>query len=246
MLVNETFLSFQGEGAWAGARTFFVRMQGCNLRCSWCDTKSTWWRSSGKEYTADELFEEIQKYKVYTDDYFDICITGGEPLLQQNDKEFKKFVRMMRFAGHQITLETNGTIIPIGDIANYFSIISVSPKLLSMQDPNVRTPSISRENIEEKANFFRYFTNCIANSSTARVIFKFVVSPNKEVFEDCISEIELLLQYSIIDNRNIWLMPIGTQAVDVIAASKEVLMLVQQKRLPFSVSSRFQAIFGCR
>lgn len=98
--MNEIFYSIQGEGVYMGIPMVFVRFTGCNLRCSWCDTKYAW--EEGKEMKIDEILAEIKKYKTNW-----VCITGGEPLLQE---DIYKFIDRLLNMGYKILLETNGSI----------------------------------------------------------------------------------------------------------------------------------------
>jgi 7-carboxy-7-deazaguanine synthase len=75
--VSEIFDSIQGEGALAGRPSTFVRLQGCTVGCSWCDTKYAWPLDGGTKMTVAEIFEQVHRPH--------IVITGGEPLLQDLD-----------------------------------------------------------------------------------------------------------------------------------------------------------------
>ncbi|MBM3244894.1 MAG: 7-carboxy-7-deazaguanine synthase QueE [Candidatus Omnitrophica bacterium] len=100
--ISEVFDSVQGEGIFLGEKQLFVRFHGCNLNCSFCDTK----QDNFKEYQAHELLEEI---KSYHDDYHSISFTGGEPLLQ---KDFlKELLFYTSCYGFKNYLETNGTLV---------------------------------------------------------------------------------------------------------------------------------------
>lgn len=98
MLVNEIFLSIQGESMSAGFPTIFVRFTGCNLRCHYCDT--TYAYEDGKEMSPKEVYEEVEKLH-----YKRVCITGGEPLLQ---KELNELLGLLE--GYLVTIETNGAL----------------------------------------------------------------------------------------------------------------------------------------
>ncbi|AEV69781.1 radical SAM protein [Acetivibrio clariflavus] len=98
MLVNEIFLSIQGESLSTGFPTVFVRFTGCNLRCSYCDT--TYAYEEGESMSPSEIFERIKAL-----DYKRVCITGGEPLLQKDLKELLELLR-----GYTVTIETNGAV----------------------------------------------------------------------------------------------------------------------------------------
>ena len=60
MLVKEIFLSIQGEGAYTGYPTLFVRFQGCNLRCKYCDTKDSIPPSGGRNLTTGQIITELK------------------------------------------------------------------------------------------------------------------------------------------------------------------------------------------
>lgn len=100
MIINEIFYSIQGEGKYTGLPTVFIRTTGCNLRCSFCDTKYAY--EEGEKLTVNQIKHKIEKYKCKN-----ICITGGEPLIQEEIPDLiKELVRKKYF----ITIETNGSI----------------------------------------------------------------------------------------------------------------------------------------
>ena len=101
--VNEIFVSVSGERGWCkqGDWVTFIRLDGCNLKCSYCDTKETQNGNQHTEMTVEEVVDRVQTH--------DVIITGGEPLLQEDtalliDALFDKFKR--------VSVETNGTIVP--------------------------------------------------------------------------------------------------------------------------------------
>lgn len=100
--IREIFFSAAGEGLRQGEPTIFIRFSGCNLRCSFCDTKYAW--KGGKELLPAEILDEIallkKKYKTNW-----VCLTGGEPLLQ----DVGILVRLLRRASFRVHIETNGT-----------------------------------------------------------------------------------------------------------------------------------------
>jgi 7-carboxy-7-deazaguanine synthase len=130
MKINEIFYSIQGEGRWTGLPNIFIRSTGCNLRCSFCDTKYAY--ENGVEMTINKIMLEIRKYPCKY-----VCITGGEPLLQTDildliDNLIKK--------DYKISIETNGSI----DIKKITRIASL---MISM---DVKCPS---SNMHEKTCF---------------------------------------------------------------------------------------------
>ena len=104
--INEIFKSLQGESSYMGLPCVFVRLTGCNLRCSWCDTKYAY--DEGTEYTTEALISIIEKFNVKLVEF-----TGGEPLLQKD--ELIPIMEYLLSKKYKILLETNGSI-PLNDI----------------------------------------------------------------------------------------------------------------------------------
>jgi 7-carboxy-7-deazaguanine synthase len=99
MKINEIYYSIQGEGQWIGYPNIFIRTTGCNLRCTYCDTKYSY--ENGKKMSKNDVLNEIQKYPCKK-----VCITGGEPLIQ---KETYELVDILLKEDYMICLETNGS-----------------------------------------------------------------------------------------------------------------------------------------
>lgn len=102
MIVSEIFSSIQGEGTFLGVPATFIRFVGCNLKCSFCDTKKTW---EGKPEGTDMSIEEIVNKAIEFDNNL-IVITGGEPCLQPLLQDLIDALRVRHF---YVTIETNGT-----------------------------------------------------------------------------------------------------------------------------------------
>jgi len=121
--IAEVFDSVQGEGLYLGERQVFVRFFGCNLSCSFCDTKL----NRFLEYEPDELFREI---KLYPDDFHSVSFTGGEPLLQH---EFlRDIIKLNKKHGLKNYLETNGTLYQqLEDVIDDIDIVAMDVKLPS-------------------------------------------------------------------------------------------------------------------
>lgn len=108
MRINEIFTSLSGEadgfGLQGGLATF-VRLQGCNLECTWCDTKYARNFDDWEELSVVEVATQCTTHH--------IIITGGEPLLQQEEvAELIELLCSMGRRDHLITVETNGSILP--------------------------------------------------------------------------------------------------------------------------------------
>ncbi|MEA3560955.1 MAG: 7-carboxy-7-deazaguanine synthase QueE [Candidatus Omnitrophota bacterium] len=121
--ISEIFTSLQGEGIYQGLPQVFVRTFGCNLKCSFCDTRLTGY----KEYSAGEIVEIIEGFN---NNFHSLALTGGEPLVQ---KEFlKRLLEKLKGPGWKIYLETNGTLPgSLEEIINWIDIVSVDLKLPS-------------------------------------------------------------------------------------------------------------------
>jgi 7-carboxy-7-deazaguanine synthase len=100
MKANEIFTSIQGETSFAGLPFTFVRLTGCNLRCSYCDTQYAY--EEGTEWSIDRVMEEIQQRSISR-----VVVTGGEPLLQN---ETPVLCSLLSDKGLIVLLETNGSI----------------------------------------------------------------------------------------------------------------------------------------
>ncbi|MBC8182341.1 radical SAM protein [candidate division KSB1 bacterium] len=100
MKVNEIFYSIQGESTFAGLPCVFVRLTGCILRCSYCDTKYAY--EEGEEKSIDEIIKIVNSYNCNL-----VEITGGEPLLQSETVELtNKLVENQKV----VLVETNGSL----------------------------------------------------------------------------------------------------------------------------------------
>jgi len=100
MEICEIFYSIQGEGVWMGYPTVFVRVSGCNLRCRYCDT--TYAYGPGEVMSIDDVMERVDGFGVRY-----VCVTGGEPLLQEDTV---LLVDRLLKRGYKVSLETNGSI----------------------------------------------------------------------------------------------------------------------------------------
>lgn len=99
MQVTEIFQSIQGESSYAGRPCVFVRLTGCNLRCTWCDTEYSF--HGGRRMTLDEVLAEVRRYPAKL-----VEITGGEPMLQP--AAVKELSTRLLSEGYTVLLETSG------------------------------------------------------------------------------------------------------------------------------------------
>lgn len=104
MKIHSIFLSLDGEvNHWGqGMPSVFVRLQGCNLHCSYCDVPGAQ-EQKDDNYTVDQVFEIIRGYGCTK-----VTITGGEPLLQED--EIHQLLNRLFPHNYHISIETNGTL----------------------------------------------------------------------------------------------------------------------------------------
>ena len=112
--LTEIFFSLQGEASRAGLPTVFVRLTGCPLRCTWCDT--TYSFTGGQPSSVEAVLAEVARYPARQ-----VCVTGGEPLAQ---KECLALLTALCDAGYDVSLETSGAL----DIAG------VDPRVSRIRD----------------------------------------------------------------------------------------------------------------
>lgn len=101
MQITEIYKSLQGESTYAGMPCVFVRLTGCNLRCSWCDSEYTF--HGGRKLTVEQILDEVSRLSPGGGL---VEITGGEPMLQE--RELVPLMEQLRDRHYQILLETSG------------------------------------------------------------------------------------------------------------------------------------------
>ena len=98
--ISEIFHSIQGESSRVGLPTVFVRLTGCPLRCTWCDTEYAF--TGGSSMSIAEVLGHVAQYRCKS-----VCVTGGEPLAQKGCLEL---LRLLCDAGYSVSLETSGAL----------------------------------------------------------------------------------------------------------------------------------------
>jgi 7-carboxy-7-deazaguanine synthase len=121
--VSELFESIQGEGPGAGEPCSFVRLAGCDLRCSWCDSSHAWENTGVEPRAPAELAVWVRAAGSRR-----VVITGGEPLEQQ--PSLTELVALLP-RELPVDVETNGTIVPVPELFERVARWMVSPKLSS-------------------------------------------------------------------------------------------------------------------
>lgn len=101
MQITEIYKSLQGESTYAGLPCIFVRLTGCNLRCTWCDSEYTF--QGGRKMAPDQVWNEVKRL---SPNGGLVEITGGEPMLQE--RELIPFMQRLLDDGYRVLLETSG------------------------------------------------------------------------------------------------------------------------------------------
>jgi len=135
MKITEIFFSLQGETSFVGLPTIFIRLTGCPLRCSYCDTAYAF--SGGENKSIEDVLAEIQQYKTRY-----VTVTGGEPLAQ---KECIPLLTALCDRGYTVSLETSGAL----------SMQAVDERVFKIMD--IKTPS-SLESLKNNFDNLAYLT----------------------------------------------------------------------------------------
>lgn len=111
MRINSIFRSVDGEVNYygQGAITTFIRMQGCNLRCSYCDSLQAVGKHAGVKMSHADIMANLRRLKAQK-----VTITGGEPLIQQDD--LAGLMYLLKQKRYKVTIETNGSFEPLYNI----------------------------------------------------------------------------------------------------------------------------------
>lgn len=163
LYVQERFVSVQGEGILTGVPSSFLRLSGCNLRCTWCDTPRASWEPEGEHLHLEEVVRWAATGPRH------VVVTGGEPLLQS---AVEVLCEALKNAGHHITIETAGTVFrPV-----QADLMSLSPKL-SGSTPEHPTWSVRHEATRLQADVLTSYVSGWQHQ------LKFVVGSPEEVDE---------------------------------------------------------------
>jgi 7-carboxy-7-deazaguanine synthase len=131
--LHSIFQSINGEvcNEGQGSICTFIRLQGCNLRCKWCDTKDSQDPTKGSEVSVKEILDAVKAMPVKTEN---ITITGGEPLLQ---KDVSTLVYHLYKKNYRISIETNGTIVPTQACLEYATlVVDFKPAITPRREPD--------------------------------------------------------------------------------------------------------------
>lgn len=118
--VNEIFSSIDGEGVRTGLPTVFIRLYGCNLKCSYCDTRYSCENNEYKEMTLMDILEQVLSYGVPR-----VTLTGGEPLIHEGVKDL---INSLVVNGIEVNIETNGAV----DLSDFWEFRYSSKVIITM------------------------------------------------------------------------------------------------------------------
>lgn len=131
--ITEIFHSIQGESTLVGFPTVFIRLTGCPLRCTWCDTEYAF--SGGNWVEIDDIVDQVKSFGTPY-----VCVTGGEPLSQ---KRCLHLLDQLIDNGFTVSLETSGAI----------SLVNVNDKVITVMDLKAPGSGEEQKNIYENINY---------------------------------------------------------------------------------------------
>ncbi|OOB79105.1 MAG: radical SAM protein [Epulopiscium sp. Nele67-Bin002] len=182
MKVVEKFVSIDGEGPMAGELATFVRFEGCNLRCSWCDTSYSW-DGESESLTASQIYDYIISTGINH-----ITLTGGEPLLHEDIE-----VLLAKLSDNYnliVNIETNGSVL----IAPFKQKFASNIRYVI----DYKLPDSGMTNKMDIANL---------KAVTANDTYKFVIASS----QDLEKAYELICEYDLNYRCNVHLSPVQEQ-----------------------------------
>jgi 7-carboxy-7-deazaguanine synthase len=215
----EVFTTIQGEGVSAGVPSTFVRLSLCSLRCVWCDTKWTWqWERYDPRVEIVPLEVPEVARRVLAGGTRNVVITGGEPLLQQ--QEVALLAAALKGAGRRLEVETSGTVLPQPGLAALIDQWNVSPKLASSGNPEAR---------REVPEALRWF------AAQSNAYLKFVITAPEDV-----EEARGLVERYGAPSERVLLMPEGTTAAAL--AERSAWLVGRCQALGYRFSTRLHVL----
>lgn len=234
ILVSEVFSAIQGEAALVGERQVFVRLTGCNIRCTYCDQPEALEREPGPcriEQTAGRrdwltvssplpMDHVVDAVATLWDQvpHHSISLTGGEPLLQGAKAEH--LIRTFAGNGWPVMLETNGTLVPpLERVGQFLDSVSMDLKL----------PSVDGERVDP-ATQARFLAAALATGATTWV--KVVIAPQTAV-DEFDAAITLVSQASVGRDTpvEVFLQPLTPFGMATTAPTPELVLELHERAL---------------
>lgn len=193
----------------------FVRVAGCPLRCTWCDTKYAWDSKAGQDVSCEQILKKISEYPTRY-----VVLTGGEPMLYEGISELAEAIHSK---GFHLTIETAGTNFVAGLPVD---LMSISPKLSNAE---------LQEDVGQKNKWLdvAVLSKLI---SAYNYQLKFVVDKPKDLDEIA----AVLTQLDSVDIYKIYLMPQATRTQEYLEKSRWLIEYCKQTG--FSFSPRLQVM----
>ena len=222
MFINEIFYSIQGEGLLAGVPSVFIRLAGCPLHCTWCDTKYAWDPNAGDDLTIPQIIERIENLKLPPPTHQKInkinsavsavksrfvVLTGGEPMA---NPQLAQLAKALNEQGKHITIETAG-VAYIPRLA--CDLLSISPKT---SNSGTKSPPACPE--QSRRDAFFTIKQLIEHYPYQ---LKFVVDSPNDLFEIQ----QIVKSLGDFDLTRVMLMPQAKTRDDLIAKSPMVAEL---------------------
>lgn len=233
--LNEIFgPTIQGEGPYMGRTVNFIRLGLCNLHCPSCDTKPTWDKDNydlkveNPMTTAEDIFGRMHRLTSNTNT---VVISGGEPLMHQDNGAFRALLRTLVSHSYEIHVETNGTRKPRPEIAALIKHFSVSPKL-----SNAMVSPLDERKKRIKMDVLETFTEYVR---MGKACFKVVCADESDVDETY----ELCASLGLMPDE-VWIMPLGKTAGTLDYTTKKVLD--RTMHYGFNFSPRLHILTGLR
>jgi 7-carboxy-7-deazaguanine synthase len=209
--IAEIFYSVQGEGGLVGTPSVFVRLSGCNLRCSWCDTPYASWRPEGRKLSQEAVAAEVRRYAAHH-----VVLTGGEPMIFP---EIVPLTEELRRLGYYITVETAGTVwAPVA-----CDLMSISPKLANSTPREPRAWAARHERLRLQPDVLRRLMAAYPYE------LKFVV-----VRPSDLAEIKGIVEQLVAEPARVILMPEGTRAATLRRRSLWLVEICKREGFRFS------------
>ncbi len=192
MRIVDIYESKQGEGLWTGVEAVFIRVCGCNLRCSFCDTpNASWFPEEGSELSVEEIASRILLYG-----HRHVVLTGGEPMIYSETIPLTRLLHEMKL---KITIETAGSL----DIPVKCDLMSISPKLSNSIPMDASAQTIRLHN---KNRFRPEVIRSLIKNYEYQI--KFVMDEPEDILE----VEEYISMFEEIDPHRILLMPLAVDA----------------------------------
>lgn len=195
--IIEKFLSIDGEGPSSGELATFIRFQGCNLRCSWCDTVYSWGKENiSEKLSTEEIYDYIKKNKADN-----VTLTGGEPLIQENINELLAVLNDDKDLN--VHIETNGSI----DIEPF------KKKYIKGNISYIVDYKLPKSGMTDKMNYNNL--KCVDKND----VYKFVIGST----DDLKKSYEIIKEYNLEEKCRVYLSPVtgSIEMNDIVEFMKE-------------------------